>query len=245
MPRLIPKLWDVASKTSAVLLYPFRRKLFEIDQKRYWSQRAQSNHNEGEQNDRYYAFFNQTIVGSISRLEDAASILEVGCYCGERMALLKNSFPAKRIVGCDFGAVQLSLCQERFSGQPVELVNGDGRCLPFKTNCFDLVFTSGCLEHVPFSDAGQVVSELARVSRRYVMVVEAYIRPMSVRQKMRYVTFSYFYMHDYERLMRKSGLGPMDMIPLRDETGHPRYSLLLFSKKVKGIPATLPASRSI
>jgi SAM-dependent methyltransferase len=51
-----------------------------------------------------------------------------------------------------------------------KLVEGDVRTLPFPPGSFDLVYGWEVLHHI--SDPGTVVAEMARVSRRYVLLAE-------------------------------------------------------------------------
>ncbi len=47
---------------------------------------------------------------------------------------------------------------------------GDVRNLPFDRGTFDCVLAAEVLEHIPFADFGRALSELARVTRRYVII---------------------------------------------------------------------------
>lgn len=52
------------------------------------------------------------------------------------------------------------------------MLYGNGFDLPFSDACFDLVFTSGVLVHVPLESLPLVMSEIYRVSRRYILAIE-------------------------------------------------------------------------
>jgi ubiquinone/menaquinone biosynthesis C-methylase UbiE len=51
---------------------------------------------------------------------------------------------------------------------PGSFVVGDGNKLCFKNDSFDLVFNAGVIEH--FKDPSSIISEMRRVSKKYVMV---------------------------------------------------------------------------
>ena len=59
--------------------------------------------------------------------------------------------------------------EKRYKG--LKFVQGDGCCLPFKNNSFDLVFSSAVLEHVGDRERQkQFLAECVRVSSRYVFL---------------------------------------------------------------------------
>jgi len=51
------------------------------------------------------------------------------------------------------------------------VVSGDASNLPFPDNCFDLVYTSHCLEQVPHLFV-KAVNECSRVAKKYVVLIE-------------------------------------------------------------------------
>ena len=93
---------------------------------------------------------------------DCASILDVGC--GDGLV----AFEAQRRTGAklallDFSFVALGRIQgQRFCASAHQL--------PFADQSFDLVMTTEILEHIPESLYPVVLRELARVSRRYVLI---------------------------------------------------------------------------
>jgi pseudaminic acid biosynthesis-associated methylase len=55
---------------------------------------------------------------------------------------------------------------------PERALQGNLQNLPFDDSAIDLVFTSGVLIHVPDDTLDQAVTEILRVSRRYVLTLE-------------------------------------------------------------------------
>ena len=54
------------------------------------------------------------------------------------------------------------------AAEGMEWVAADGRCLPFRANSFDIVFSNSVIEHVgEFSQQARMASEIRRVGRRY------------------------------------------------------------------------------
>jgi SAM-dependent methyltransferase len=68
-----------------------------------------------------------------------------------------------QVVGLDFAPQALALASERLSTEcdQANLVCGDARILPFENNTFDLVTSTGLLEH--FACPEQIVREMVRV----------------------------------------------------------------------------------
>ena len=59
--------------------------------------------------------------------------------------------------------------EDKYKG--LKFVLGDGKCLPFKDNSFDLVFSSAVLEHVGNrAEQKKFISECVRVTNKYVFI---------------------------------------------------------------------------
>lgn len=95
-----------------------------------------------------------------------ASVLEVGCGEGELLRHLLRRHPVQPAVGFDIGATELQ--QARKLNPQAELFLGDAHHLPFADRSFDLVVACEVLEHV--QDPYRVLREMARVTRRFVLV---------------------------------------------------------------------------
>ena len=98
-----------------------------------------------------------------------ARILEIGCNAGNMLNILA-SLGFTRLYGVDFQSYAVRLAHK---GRPgLNIVEAEARDLPWKDRFFDLVFTSGCLIHIPPTDLENVLWEVYRVSRRWVMGYE-------------------------------------------------------------------------
>ena len=86
----------------------------------------------------------------------AKSILEVGIGNG-----LVSDYLKKR------GSIVYSLDFDRRLGPDVE---GDVRALPFKDSTFDVVAAFEVLEHIPIEMFEPAINELARVSKKHVII---------------------------------------------------------------------------
>ncbi len=99
------------------------------------------------------------------------NFLEVGCAEGYYLKFItkKDSSPEFHRVGLDISKAYLFKAKINTCG--ATLVLGDASNLPFKDNCFDLVFCSEVLEHVP--DPKKVFAELTRTSKKYLLLTVA------------------------------------------------------------------------
>ena len=91
-------------------------------------------------------------------------ILDVGCGSGYSTFALSEEVPY--VIGLDRSYFML----RRHPFFPSKLVLGDARYLPFPTSSFDLVCAWEVLHH--FQDAQPIVQEMARVTRKWVVLFE-------------------------------------------------------------------------
>ncbi len=92
-------------------------------------------------------------------------VLDLGC--GPDTCLLDLS--RIRRVGVDLSEPAVRWAKKAFpTGQ---FLVGDARCLPFPDKAFSATFVCDMLHHIPI-DTGEVLSEIARVTRRYLVLIE-------------------------------------------------------------------------
>lgn len=102
----------------------------------------------------------------------AQRILEVGCNMGANLRWIASLVPPREVYGLDVNEHALARLRELLPG--VNALWGKARELPFRDDYFDLVFTSGVLIHQPPEALAEVMSEIVRCSRRYVLAAEYY-----------------------------------------------------------------------
>lgn len=92
---------------------------------------------------------------------DVQTILDVGCGNGAFV----NALPPKyeKIVGIDSS-------QEALKHVKVESIRGDIKAISYKKESFDLVACLEVLEHLPYETIGEALSEIERVSRKYIIL---------------------------------------------------------------------------
>ena len=101
-----------------------------------------------------------------------ASAIEIGSNVGANLQWVVRHIPPADVYGVDVNQTALRRLRRRLPG--VNAVASRARDLPFRDRWFDLAFTCGVLIHQPESTLPLVMSEVVRVSRRYVLAVEYY-----------------------------------------------------------------------
>lgn len=99
---------------------------------------------------------------------EGASVLEFGCGPGWNLRFLGERDPA-RLVGADISRKMVNLA--RFD-TPAEIVQLDGRGLPFGDREFDCTFTHAVLQHNPAAALPELMDELTRVTRLTLVLIE-------------------------------------------------------------------------
>ncbi len=103
----------------------------------------------------------------ISLIFGARRILEVGCNVGNN---LKSFPPYYDVHGLDLNKKALAKAKRSFPDFKFE--EGSILKMPYDDAYFDLVFTRGVLIHIPKSDMPLAISELLRVSKKWICNME-------------------------------------------------------------------------
>ena len=96
--------------------------------------------------------------------------LELGCNIGGNLHWLARVLGEENCAGIDISDSAIAVLSERLPGVDARVASA--RDLPFEDGSFDLVYTVGVLIHQPPESLGQVMSEVVRCSRRWVMCAE-------------------------------------------------------------------------
>jgi len=97
-----------------------------------------------------------------------SSVLEVGCSAGNDLRL----FPKDHDVnGIDKSEFAINIARQNL---PFKFKVGLATSLPYNDSSVDLVFTRNVLNYIESPDVDQVLSELFRVSKKYVLNVELF-----------------------------------------------------------------------
>lgn len=102
------------------------------------------------------------------------NVLEVGCNIGNQLLLLQKSFlkNCKNLYGIEINRYAVEKSKERIRGRGIEIIQGSAFNIPFRDECFDLVFTSGVLIHISPEDINEALDEIHRCSRKYIWTTE-------------------------------------------------------------------------
>ena len=102
------------------------------------------------------------------------SVLEVGCNVGGNLQWITQRVDPERVTGVDVNAKALRLLDRRVPG--VRAMHSPARDLPVADRSTDFVFTMGALIDQPDEALDKVMSEMVRVSSRYVFCGECDVR---------------------------------------------------------------------
>ena len=102
-----------------------------------------------------------------------ASIIEVGGGCGDNLRAIdmiyaRSNAPIK-LMSCDPNEAA-----RKAMADVATVLPGDLNQLPYSDDAADMVFTSGVLIHVPPGDLPRAMSEIYRVSKRWILSIEYY-----------------------------------------------------------------------
>ena len=98
------------------------------------------------------------------------SVLEVGCGVGRNLRWITQRVDPKCVTGVDMNPKALRFLDTRLPG--VKGMHAPARDLPVADRSVEFVFTFGVLDQQPQETLDKVVSEMVRVSSRYVFCGE-------------------------------------------------------------------------
>jgi ubiquinone/menaquinone biosynthesis C-methylase UbiE len=155
---LVKKPWLLPDKVLAYLLVKLRQRVTLSTDSFGWLQAIL--YTGIDQWQRY-----GSVAQQIRTLDDASiTVLDVGGSSGT----IRKFLDCKRYRLCvlDVNIQALAKIDDLRLG----VIAGDGCCLPFKDNSFDVVISVDSLEHVPDANKAAYCQELKRVAKRYVIV---------------------------------------------------------------------------
>lgn len=139
-----------------------REAMYE-DFERYW------------ENFKKHSIFSRLIVDSMRSpvemiLQDLSpeNILDVGCGMGSTMLRFRGL--GFKTIGIDNSDSGIQLCQKKGLIKDRDVFQMDASKMSFAARSFDLVFSEGLFEH--FLDYEPFLKEMARVSRRYILILQ-------------------------------------------------------------------------
>jgi ubiquinone/menaquinone biosynthesis C-methylase UbiE len=116
-------------------------------------------------------FFQDMLVSKLRSL-DTSSFFEAGCGFGWNVKRVKEEFPHMRVGGVDFSETQLQNSVGYMGSLSHEFVQGDICAMPLEDNAYDVGFSLGVFMNIHPSKIEKAVSEMLRVSQKYVIHLE-------------------------------------------------------------------------
>lgn len=149
---------------------------------------------------------------------DGLKTLEVGSGSGADSVQLAARSTSVTCLDNSEKAISLSKKLFKEQKQQGNFIIGDAFNLCFKDNSFDIVFNAGLIEH--FKDPSQIIQEMKRVSRKYVMVwVPQKYHPYTImkHQKQKQGTWEMGWETEYtffqlKKLLERNGLKVVDFV---------------------------------
>ena len=97
----------------------------------------------------------------------------------------------ERVCACDLSSKRLSIIRDKFGENNICLVRAYMRMLPFLDNDFDIVTTFHSIEP-NYVYSSKIFTEIIRVARKYVIMIEPIYEWANAEQKTRMDDFKYF-----------------------------------------------------
>lgn len=111
-------------------------------------------------------FLHESFIYQVKKLKSVSTVLEVGAGSGaDLLELNKLSY---KVTFSDFSTVAIKNINKR--DPRLKTIKCDARHLSFNSDSFDLVYCLGLLEHFSYQDRQKIISELFRVSKKYILI---------------------------------------------------------------------------
>ena len=146
--------------------------------------------------------FARHISHRIGRPSASIKILEVGTGRGVCSVTLKEM--GYNCISIDNSEVAVELANEK----KLDVILCDGSKLPFSSKTFDVVFTQGLLEHIPFDAQVAVIAESKRVANLAVHSVPAKYGVMDIGERV-YRRFGKVWPYPDEKKFGKDEFGEL------------------------------------
>ena len=107
----------------------------------------------------------------LGEIDRSIKILEVGSNIGNQLGCLER-MGFEKLYGIELQYYAIALSKSK--GKDNQVIQASAFDIPFKGGCFDLVFTSGVLIHIHPNDIGDVLDEIYRCTRSFILGFEYY-----------------------------------------------------------------------
>jgi len=139
------------------------------------------------------------------RLDEDASVLDVGCGKGYMLHDFKELMPNLTLAGIDVSEYAIENAIETVRSL---LWVGNSKELPYEDNSFDLVISINAVHNLPLEECKQALREIQRVSRKNAFVTIDAWRTDKERElliKWNLTALTYMHVDDWKRLFEEVG----------------------------------------
>ncbi|MFH1799447.1 MAG: class I SAM-dependent methyltransferase [Candidatus Omnitrophota bacterium] len=161
--KAVRKLYYLTLGKSPVLDRFFR---YRGNPQDYWVKRGGETYFEEQEAVQDRTLRSQFIASEIKQIS-FSSLLEIGCGYSKQLKSLYS--PGISFFGCDFSRPQLLKGKEYFPDMAARVAEADAEFLPFKDKSFDVVMSSAVILHNKHPKARKIISEMIRVSKKYLV----------------------------------------------------------------------------
>jgi ubiquinone/menaquinone biosynthesis C-methylase UbiE len=115
-------------------------------------------------------------IANMVKVNNAGSVLELGCNVGRNLAEINKVCPDVKITGFDISEEAMQYAKE-VENNPAEFIVGSIYDLSdFEDNSYDMVFTSSVLFHIPTERVLPIIKEMKRIASKFIFNIERYTK---------------------------------------------------------------------
>lgn len=222
------------AKMINVAAYVFmKRKILKLNEMRlyegFYKKQIEQHLDKPPKFDDHYGKARDYIVNILESMQPGSNILELGCYLGKRLNWYAEKYQSFKFTGVDISHETLRLARHSIVGTTnLNLVIGDFHSMPFKEGSFDLIFSLASVYHVPYHEIEGIFSNIQRLSRGKVLLIEPFHKVQPFRDKVNLIGSRDKYSHDYQSLGKNSRLRLLEAVPIRSMERADSYPLTIF-----------------
>ena len=154
----------------------------------------------------------RNMISAILERVQWMSLLEMGCGPGANLVNIVKRFPKKQVGGIDVNPEAIAMAAEVFHGAFLKV--GSVEDIMMSDNSSDICLTDMCLIYVGPRKIDQVITEIKRVARNYVVFCEFHSESWWARMKLRFSSGLYAY--NYRSLLEHHGFYDINLIKMPD-----------------------------
>lgn len=147
------------------------------------------------------------IIEALKSFDSFAGLIEIGCNAGPNLLRVQMAYPETQLAGVDINKPAIERARELLP--KALLYNAPAKKLPFDDMSFDICLVDAVLMYADDDSIHPIISEMTRVTRRGIILVEWYDQKEHVKD--------YHWARDYPSLLSMYGFDLIDTKPLTEE----------------------------